>query len=62
MRVVIRCIPGFTWVQLCVSREWQVGNWWSVRGIARTHSLGFLRVLTMREDCLERIKRNGMPE
>lgn len=59
--VTIRCAPGFTWVRLVVDpKSWQRGTWWSVRGIAKVRALGPLRLVTMREDCIERAYAAGI--
>lgn len=60
MRICWRWIPGFTWVQIIVAREWKTGHWWAIRGFARTHAFGYLRICTMRSDAIERGKRSGI--
>ena len=61
-RFITRRVPGFNWVQLVITGKWQWGHWWAVRGFARTHAFGFVRILTMRSDAIERGRRSGVWE
>ena len=60
MRLITRRIPGFVWVQLILTRKWDWGHWWSVRGFCRTHAFGYIRICTMRKNAIERGKKSGI--
>ena len=60
-RVIVRDVPGFTWVQVGISRKWKWKHWWAVRGFARSHQFGFLWVCTMRKDAIKRIRDDSTP-
>lgn len=61
-RVIIRSIPGFTWVQFGLGWKWHWDpkGYWAVRGFAKTRRFGPLWICTMRTDCIERAKRDGI--
>jgi hypothetical protein len=58
--MMTRRLPGFVWIRVVVVPSWRRGSWWAVRGIVRTHALGPLRLVTMRDDCLERAHASGI--
>lgn len=61
-RLIVRCVPGFTWIQFGLRRkwEWEPRGFWSVRGFAKSRRFGPVWVCTMRSDAIERGKRSGV--
>ena len=61
-RLIVRRIPGFTWVQVSVAKQWRWDRkgYWAVRGFAKSRHFGPIWLCTMRSDAIERGKRSGV--